>query len=210
MYKLNELKGNQLFGSAFSFITKNNNGSKNAYHNNAHLYGVFCDVIKMCDFYEISQNEKNTIGIAALFHDFGHNGKIGNDDVNITTSISGFYDWVEFVLITKLNKKLLDIDFKLVEKLIKVTEFPSRPDPKTILEKIMMDADMLSTYRDNWFDSVIVGLSKEYNITVEKQIENQLKFINILTFFTVYANNIHDKYKNDLIVELNHLKSIFN
>lgn len=206
MNKLDELKKNALFSSAYAYIIRYNNGLNNPYHNNIHLYGVFIDVIKMCNHYDVNGKEKVSMGLSALFHDFNHNGKIGNDDVNINVSIEGFHKWLS----TINEKEKIDIDIDLVEKIIRTTEFPLRPNPDTIEEKIMMDADMLSTYKTNWFDTVIVGLSREYNVTIEKQIDNQIKFVNNLTFYTGYAKNIHDKNKNDLISELNFLKQIFN
>jgi len=205
MIRLSELKKNALFASAYSYIIKNNTGYNNPYHNNIHLYGVFNEVLKMCDYYNIKGNERNSMGIAALFHDFNHNGRIGNDDVNIVKSIEGLYEWV----LTVNPEGLLPVYFDLVEDVIKSTEFPMRPNPTTIFDKIMMDADMLSTYRDNWFDTIIVGLSKEFGITIEKQVENQIKFINGLKFFTDYAIKLHEENKEQILEELYFLKESF-
>lgn len=206
MQKLEEMRENPLFTSAYTYIIKNNKGENNPYHNNGHLYNVFVDVIKMCEYYDIKGIEEISMGLAALFHDFDHNGTIGQDNINIDNSIKGFHVW--YSSLDESDKQSIDVD--LVEKMIRTTEFPSRPDPETIKEQIMMDADMLSLYRNNWFDTTIVGLSKEFKVTLEKQIENQIKFVSNLKFFTDYATNLHNKFKEYMLRELTFLKSIFN
>lgn len=210
MIKFDELKKNALFSSAYSYIIKNNTGANNPYHNNLHLFGVFTDVMKMCNHYEVEGGERIALGLAYLFHDFNHNGRIGNDDVNIEKSIEGFKIWMISLHHTPLYNDSVHVDTNLVERLIRTTEFPLRPNPKTIEEKIMMDADMMSTYRSNWFDTTIVGLSKEFGITIQKQISNQIGFVKNLTFYTGYAMSIHDKFKDQLIEELMFLKQTFN
>jgi len=206
MRKLKHLELNPIFGNAYSFIVKNNKGTNNSYHNNGHLYNVFMDVIDMCKHYNINGTKIISMGLAALFHDFDHNGTIGQDNINIDNSIKGFYKWYS----TLNQNDIMYINTDLVEKMIKTTEFPTRPNPQTMEEMIMMDADMFSLYKENWVETVIIGLSKEFNVTIEKQIDNQIKFVNNLKFFTNYCNEYHDKFKNDMLNELTVLKSIFN
>lgn len=202
MYNFEKIKNNKIFSDAFSFIF--NNVTSNPYHNNSHLINVFYNVVKMCDYYKIENKDKISLGISAIFHDFKHNGKIGHDDTNIKIAIKGFNTW--YYRLDEESKNLIDIND--IYNLIWCTEFPRKNNPKDLKESIIMDADMLSTYTTDWPNTIIIGLSKEYNITVREQIDNQIKFIENLIFYTEYAKNIHKEKKNKFLTELKILKDI--
>jgi hypothetical protein len=197
------LLDNDIFVSAVNFITKNNKGYINSYHSNEHLLSVFYSTQDLANYEELDDHSRLVLGVAALFHDFNHNGKIGDDSVNIKEAIKGLLNFNSTI------DDELDDELDLIISLIEVTEFPARPNPKTIEEKIMMDSDMLSTYNENWFTTIIIGLSKEFNVTIKQQIENQIKFIKNLKYFTEYAQNIHSNNKAKLIKNLNELNEIW-
>jgi len=202
MCNLKKIKKSKIFSSAFSFIF--NNVTDNPYHNNSHLISVFDNVLKICKYYNIKNGDKISIGLAAIFHDFKHNGKIGHDDINIKKSIKGFDTWFY-----RLDEELQSLaNRENVHNLIKCTEFPRKKDPINLEESIIMDADMLSVYTTDWPNTVILGLSKEYRITIKQQIDNQIKFLNDLKFYTDYAIKIHNDKRDKLINELIYLKQI--
>ena len=202
MCNFKKIKKNKIFSSAFSFIFRNT--TDNPYHNNSHLLSVFNNVIKMCKYYDIKNGDRLSLGLSAIFHDFKHNGKIGHDDINIKMAIKGFDTWYN-----RLDNELKeDIDVNKVYNIIKCTEFPRKNEPKNLKESIIMDADMLSAYTTDWPNTTIIGLSKEYNITVKKQIGNQIEFIKNLKFYTDYAIEIHNSKKYQLIEQLEFLKQI--
>jgi len=202
MCNFKQIKKNRILSSAFSFIFKN--VTDNPYHNNSHLISVFDNVLKMCKYYNIKNGDKTSLGLAAIFHDFKHNGKMGHDDVNIKKAIKGFDTW--FYRLDEEYQSSIDKD--KVYKFIKCTEFPRKNKPISLEESIIMDADMLSAYTTDWPNTTIIGLSKEYNITVKQQIDNQIKFIKELEFYTDYAIKIHNDKRDKLINELIYLKQI--
>lgn len=202
MCNFKEIKKNKIFSSAFSFIF--NNVTDNPYHNNSHLISVFDGVLKMCKYYDIKNGDKISLVLSAIFHDFKHNGKIGHDDVNIKTAIKGFDTWFY-----RLDEELQSlVNRENVYNLIKCTEFPRNREPLSLQESIIMDADMLCAYSSNWPNTIIIGLSKEYNVSVKQQIDNQIKFLNELNFYTDYAIKIHKDKKDKLINELMFFKQI--
>lgn len=202
MYNFEKIKNNKIFSNAFSFIF--NNVTSNPYHNNSHLINVFYNVMKMIDYYKIEDGDRISLGLSAIFHDFKHNGKIGHDDINIQKAINGFNTWY-YRLDDELKNYIKTDD---IYNLIWCTEFPRKNTPKNLKESIIMDSDMLSAYTTDWPNTIIIGLSKEYNVTVKEQIDNQIKFIENLIFYTEYANNIHEEKKNKFLTELNFLKDI--
>lgn len=210
---LNHLKKYPLLEKAFVYVFKNNKGENNPYHNNNHLMTVFYFSMEMAEYYMLSDVKKVTLGLVALFHDFDHNGKIGNDDVNLIEALRGFYDFyrsIEEYEDELYNVRADDIDTDLFKKLLSHTEFPARPIPTTIEEEIIMDSDMLSNHISGWFKDTLVGLSKEFGISIEEQLPNHIKFVESLTFYTKYAQDLHLEKKDKLLDKLCYLNSIFN
>jgi hypothetical protein len=100
--------------------------------------------------------------------------------------------------------------FIRVPQLINMTRFPDRPKGVALIERIIQDADMLTLYNDDWKDSVIEGLAKEYNIPIKEHINNQTVFINSLEYCTVYAKNKHIDKKRRLLKDIEYLKVLYS
>jgi len=191
--------------NAFVYIINNNKGDNNPYHNNGHLMTVFYFAMEMADYYKLDDYHKIHLGLVALFHDFNHNGKIGNDDVNLKEAYIGFLDFYSYC-----NEKLnLYIDTDLFKNILNHTEFPSRPNPTTIEDKIIMDSDMLSNYTSGWFKDNLVGISKEFGVSLKDHLPNQIKFIENLSFYTEYAQQLHLEKKDKILDKLRQLERIF-
>lgn len=207
---LKHLRKYPLLQDAFAYVLNNNKGN-NPYHNTNHLITVFYFCMEMADYYILPDVRKVTLGLVALFHDFNHNGTIGNDDVNLKNAYLGFLDFYADVINDELyNVRMDDIEPETFKMILNHTEFPSRPNPNTIEEKIIMDSDMLPNYAEGQSMNILIGLSKEFHTDIKNQIGNQIKFIENLQFYTDYAQKLHKQNKDKLISSLHYLQSIFN
>lgn len=193
----------------FDYITENNKGSKNPYHNTYHLLYVYNYSILLYnrykEQYKLTEQDKINLSLASLFHDFDHLGNKDIDDkINIKNAISGFLFYIN------TNNIEMNIDEGKVIDLISSTCYPYNNDEIGILEKILRDADTIGGLTDDWF-IVISSLSDEYNITMSKMIENQLKFIDNKKYYLPYSQNIlsenKDKIKIKLINLYNNIKN---
>jgi hypothetical protein len=195
--KFNEMNIDSIFDIILSWISKNNEGSVNPYHNNEHLSDIYKNCIEISNYENI--DDANNLLVAALFHDVNHSGGKYTDDVNIKNSVNSF---LQFCYENKDIIKKYNIDINLVSELIKCTQFPYTVDPKNKLEEILRDADRSILFNDDFDDTykkVIVGISKEQNISIRKQLENQIKFVENLKYYTQYMNNKLKRLKDIVI-----------
>ena len=199
----------ELLSRAFKYIIDNNKGAYNPYHNNFHLIDVFTTSMEIANTYDtLTDKDIIELGVAALFHDFNHSaGKLKRDSDNISLAIIGLVDF--FV---KNEKSVEDsgIDELEVEVLIGITEFPHTREPYTLKEEIIRDADMIQCYNRNWFLNVITGfLQREVGLSIEEAIQNQIKFIQKVEYYTDHAKYIHEKEKEKMLENLYYLASIY-
>ncbi len=101
-----------------TIVTKAKN-LNNPYHNYRHMTHVFWLCYQACLFYRntLSRREMRNLLIAALFHDFDHCGKMGNDALNIARALEA------------LDVYLLDKDRPYIEDIKAIlgpTEFRTR------------------------------------------------------------------------------------
>ena len=162
----------------------------NAYHcllvtRNALAYAT--DVVPILD--------KTVIGLAGLFHDFGHSGKSLNikpDIANITKAIDGL---AQFRLVCN-DTILRVIPWNSVESIIKSTEavpannhisFPNHPSS---LGTYIRDADVTMLY---WEDgrNTIADLAKEMGVPYDMNFkEKTVEFFTTVALYTQAANRL--------------------
>ncbi len=155
----------------------------NPYHNFRHLFHVLYLCSEACGYYHtfaISKREARDLLIAAIFHDFDHPGRTGNDDLNIEISLRA------------LRKHILPEDKPFlgdIEYLIKCTEFPYRVPSIEIsfLACVLRDADMAQVFSIAWIQQIIFGLANEMNMTPRKVLEMQESFLSAMSFNTKWA-----------------------
>lgn len=202
------LKDQKIFSCALKYIINNNVSAYNPYHSTFHLLDVFTKSIEISDTYdELSEIDKIEIGLAALFHDFNHSGGKLKDYENIELSLNGFHD---FYLFNYYTFKELKINYDNIVELIKCTEFPHKSEPKNLKEMIIRDSDLIQCYNKNWFLNVIMGFFiNEMNIDINTAIENQIKYINSVSYYTEHSKSIHDSEKETMLKNLNYFKEIY-
>jgi len=164
------------------------------YHNFRHMFHVVWLCYQAIVFYgdRISKRNARNLLVAALFHDFDHSGKAGNDSENIELAIHGF------------NKHILAEDRpfqKDISFLIMATQYPHLEDPvfKDFLVQIIRDADLSQALSVAWFQQVVVGLATEWDKQEIEVLKGQVGFLAKLQFHTRWAremfpqNSINEK-----------------
>jgi hypothetical protein len=154
----------------------------NPYHNFRHIFHVLWLCHTACEYYgeKISKLEARILLIAALFHDFNHPGKAGNDDLNIELAIRGLRKHIHPDDVIHLPR---------IEELIRITEYPPKEsgDRLTLLGQILRDSDLSQALVDVWIQQVIIGLSEEWEITPKAVLQMQEKFLGSLSFSSDWA-----------------------
>lgn len=168
----------------FKAIMEYANNLANPYHNFRHMFHVLWLCSVACEYYsiKISKRDVRNLFIAAMFHDFDHSGKSGNDDLNIELAIRG------------LRKHILPEDKPYlleIEGLIRITEYPHKEsgDQLTLTGQILQDADLGQALADVWIQQVVISLSEEWGVTPKAVLEMQEKFLGELRFSSEWAKH---------------------
>lgn len=198
--KFKELNIDNYFNNTKIYITENNI-TENPYHNNKHILDVFDNSMLLFELYkneyELKSYDRFCLGIAALFHDFGHSGGELIDSENIDIALDEL-------------KKYLNIinesdSYNDIKKIINATEFPHKDLELNILQKMIRDADTMGGIDSDFID-IVKSLAKEYGKTLKEFIPNQIIFINTAKFNTEYCDNLLKDNKDRIIEELKKLK----
>ena len=193
---VNENEINQIFDEVKNYISENNI-TENAYHNNKHMIDVFNNSMTLfneyVDQFNLTEDDKLHLGLAALFHDFNHSGGKLKDDENIELALTALKEYLD-----STNKSELYDD---VKHIIIATEFPHLDIDLDILQKIIRDADTMGGITEDYI-SIVKSLAKEYNKTLQEFIPTQIKFLDTVKFNTDYCNQLLANNKERIIKEL--------
>lgn len=166
----------------FRVVIKYATNLKNPYHNLRHMLHITWLCYDACVYYRhrLSPRQMRVLLIAALFHDFNHSGKVGNDHREIKRAVVG------------LKKHIQRQDLFLLEEiveLIKITEFPHQKTPLSLSlsSQILRDADLSQGLSDAWIQQSAIGLGMESSIDPIEMLKEQISFYEKLSFKTVWA-----------------------
>jgi hypothetical protein len=164
------------------------------YHNIRHMLHVMWDTYNGYLYYknEISPRTLRNMLVAALFHDYAHSGKSGNDSYNIETAIHYLT-----LFILEEDKPFLDE----ISEYIKATQFPHLVMELTLPGKILRDADVTYTLSDTWIQTVAFGLSEEIGISTESMLKGQETFLKSLHLETEWAQKEYGPKIEERIIE---------
>ncbi len=155
---------------------------RSPYHNFRHVFHVLGSCYAACRFYSdvLTPNEMRNLLIAAMFHDFDHPGRTGNDDLNVVVAIRA--------LRKHITKEDL-VHFEEISELMRTTEFPHRVTtiPLNLQENILRDADASQVLSPDWVQQVILGLSAERSMSPMNVLKMQEGFLSNLVFGTEWA-----------------------
>jgi hypothetical protein len=163
------------------------------YHNFRHMMHVTWLCYEACSFYSniLSNREMRNLLIAAMFHDFDHLGRLGNDDINIMIAIRG------------LQKHILTEDspyINEIEDLIRATEYPYKKieGKLSLCKQIIRDADLSQALNPTWLQQVVFGLAAEWKKLPFEVLKGQDTFQKNLKFYSDWAKT---KWPQELINE---------
>jgi hypothetical protein len=169
----------------FKIIIDRAKNLNNGYHNLRHLLHVLWNCYQAIVYHasELTLRQARNILIAAMFHDFDHTGRSGNDDDNIIIAIKG------------LRKHILEEDkdsLLEIERLMHVTRFPYLVslDENDLCGKILRDADLTQAFSPAWIQQVVFGLAEEWQTTPLAVLKMQASFLGGLTFLTKWAQSV--------------------
>jgi len=177
----------------FQSVINNARNLKHPYHNFRHMFHVTWLCYDAGEYYFnrrlLDGRQIRNLLIAAMFHDFDHSGRTGNDDLNIELAIRG------------LKKHLHKIDepwFHDICTLIKFTEFPHKikSDSLSLSAQILRDADLSQGLSPVWVQEIIFGLSSEMCVSPIEVFKMQQGFFSNLRFHTDWALS---KFPEELI-----------
>lgn len=200
----------EIFGCAYRYLIKNNEGRDNPYHNNKHSEFVFHTSINLFNKYrnefDLKSKDLIELGLAAIFHDFNHSGGKLKDIDNINLALEGFHKFIE-------ENWEIEVDKDNVDNLIKCTEYPHKKREFNILEKIIMDAD--TTIPIDIINHIIAlcsELSIGHSILSHKKdliefIDSEFEYIDNIKYHLPYSNEIIDKNREKFKKDLLKLKS---
>lgn len=202
---LHFINQNKQLQKAFKFVVETNPSTYLPYHNTGHMITVATNVLEGATHYSLSENEKNELVIAGLFHDYNHSGGEFKDDVNIQRAIEGLNEFY------KQND--IYTDKGTVISIIEATQYPyveTNPDNLTLQQKIIRDADLMQTYEDNYFQQCILGLKSEFKTpSMDVMLENQIKFLLNANTWTDWGALKYKLNSGRLLSDLAKLQQIF-
>jgi len=166
----------------FQVVMSSAKNLKNPYHNFRHMFHVTWLCYDACVFYEdvLTPAQMRKLLIAAMFHDFDHPGRSGNDDLNIEISIRGLRKNVD----TCDEKNLSEI-----ENIIRTTQFPHiiPASQLNLMQAILRDADLSQGLSPVWVQEIIFGLSSEMCVSPTDVFKMQAGFFTNLKFITEWG-----------------------
>lgn len=184
--------------NAIKYINESNPGNGHPYHGIDHLFTVFkcaCDVSE----YNVCDNRPELL-IAALFHDYNHLGKMGNDHANILKACDGL---VEFHI------KFPDFDLAYACYIITCTEFPYVVSEEELTKEgqIIRDCDLSYLFDDLSIVKLYSGLRTEFGTTLDEFTSTQDKFFNNVKFHDeILQMNWENYHRPNRFAELELLK----
>lgn len=159
--------------------------AKNLYHpfhNFRHMMHVTWETHNACAYYqkELSKRQMRSLLIAAMFHDYDHTGKSGDDRANIDVAILG------------LKRHAMPVDVPHLPEIIELIEATQYPYqaldlPLSLSAQILRDADISQALNSVWLQQVVFGLAKEAGVEPITILRHQSAFLQSIEFSTDWA-----------------------
>jgi hypothetical protein len=154
------------------------------YHGLRHMLHVTWVCYQACKYYQrlgqMTKREARNLLIAAMFHDYAHCGKAGDDAVNIEQALDGLREHVEDV----------DRDFLVkISVIIAATQFPHSDlgGIPTLSEQVIRDADISQAFGTTWIGDIAAGFGSELGKTPIEMLEQQLMFLKGIQFHSDFG-----------------------
>lgn len=186
---------------AFDHVLRVGDTNNLPYHNPKHCttvmrYAFEIAMLLRADRVAITDAEIRYLLCACLYHDFGHTG-VNPDIDNIEIAVTNMRAGLPVLCETEFSED----ELSTIEDIIRVTEFPFVHEPKTILQQIIRDADLMQPLDVDNIETVLDGLRIEVNakfgasMTRKQFCQKQIEFMNSVTFYTEPARMIYEQAK---------------
>jgi len=156
----------------------------NGYHGLRHMLHVLWVCYQACEYYarlgKLTPPRMRRLLIAAIFHDYYHSGKSGDDKENIAEAIKG----LRFHLLVEDYPYLEEI-----ENILRATQFPHEDlgSTATLEQRILRDADVSQAFGPVWIGDILAGFGSELEKTPLEMLKQQLGFLNTLKFHSDFG-----------------------
>lgn len=156
------------------------------YHNWHHCAVVALSAIEAARESHVPESKQRLLLLAALYHDYDHTGEPQKADIlNIVRAVSGSQFWLGVK-----EPSLSRAEKNEIVNIIAATEATHSHKPRSALESIIIDADVLATTgsdREQWW----AALSEEQG--VEINAENTVMFLRSQNFHSLWGiKRAHD------------------
>lgn len=161
---------NTILNKAYSYVLFYNPSNSAPYHNFNHLLTVAKSCLEMATYYDLSDLDKETLVLSAIFHDFNHSAGLYKDDINVPRALTALKD---FCL------KFEYPHFEKCQDIILATFYPYNiaTVDLTFVQKIIRDADMTQCLQIDWLQQCVFGLGKEFGISTYDSLTGQVAFL---------------------------------
>lgn len=178
---------------AIVYINETNPSNTCPYHGIDHLFTVFkyaCDVsdYSACD-------HRLELLVAALFHDYAHAGKMGNDHENIMRALDGM---------SEFHNLFPNFDLVYACYVISCTEYPYVVSQEELTKEgmIIRDCDLSYLLEDISIVKLYSGLRAEFGFTLKKFVESQKAFFDNVKFNDKVLQIVWNEKKSERYAEL--------
>lgn len=165
------------------------------YHNIAHTQRVVSKINELLEEFELNDDEKEQLLLAAWFHDTGFAKSIDNHEKESVKIAEGFLKSV----------KASENTIQGVSKIILATQM--QYEPKNNLERLIRDADCAHVSSKN-YEEYSALLRKEWELTLGKKVskpdwlQENISFLTNHVFYTTLASSKWEKRKGKNLANL--------
>lgn len=181
-------------GNAWDWVL-HNNPTHGGYHNNRHMFQVLGltqyiltrdpDCVAELTPQNAVTPEDVALGLACIFHDFGHSQGAHDDAWNIDTAAKGLWQWyAQSPELPHINEHVV----ALAEQNIRCTQYPFVLAPEGWHQKVLRDADLV--YGVMADPQVILELCVEIKLPLGKLIQDRNEFLDNSTWFTYTGSEL--------------------
>ena len=188
------------YDKVYSFMTEKLEAempAKLSYHSLNHILDVLNSAIRLAELEELSEQDSELLKVAVLFHDAGFIKTIrGHEEVgcNMAKEILPGYGFS-------------NIEIEAISGMVMATKYP--PTPKTLMEKIICDADLDYLGRDDFFEignKLFNELRSQGSLSSENEWNSlQVNFLSTHKYFTIAANQLREEKKKMHLQEVKKL-----
>lgn len=201
----------------YNYVHDNNPSRDLPYHNWYHTICMVLNCYEAATFYNLPMSSVRAVCVAALWHDYAHNGGKNEDSLNVLSAIRHYLKF--HLSLSSAQTRDHDSDLNHVPDIIRVTEYPYVNETFSIEQRIIRDADLMQITFPTSHEMTIIRLGKEMSVKFSREVTNiemmegQIKFLKEIKMMTEWGkqrmkNAGLTQIINQLILSTTLLKSL--